>query len=36
MSIPICGVNRMLPERRMHGMKFMRGMQKPDASEIAN
>ena len=36
MSIPICGVNRMMPIRSMHGMGFMHGMQKPDASEIAN
>jgi hypothetical protein len=36
MSIPICGVNRMMPMRSMHGMGFMHCMQKPDASEIAN
>ena len=36
MSIPICGIYRMMPMRRMHGMGFMNYMQKPDASEIAN
>ena len=31
MSIPICGINRM-----MHGMGYMKFMQKPDAREFAN
>ena len=35
MSIPICGVSRMLPERRIYDAGFMGGMQKPDTGETA-